>query len=62
MKENLLVLQVQITCTSASGELQKLKAQQEEFTTLAAVHGQICNQCTSKCSHQNHMKTKAVWI
>ncbi|KAL9984201.1 hypothetical protein ACROYT_G006472 [Oculina patagonica] len=43
MKDTLLVLQVQIT--SASGELQKLKAQQEEFTTLSAVRGRICNRC-----------------
>ena len=42
MKENLLVLQVQVA--SACGELQQLKAQQEELTTLAAVHGRICNR------------------
>ena len=41
MKDNLLVLEVQIT--SASGELQKLKALQEELTPLVAVHRWICN-------------------
>ena len=51
MKDNLLVLEVQIT--SASGELQKLKAHQEELTPLVAVRGQICNRC-----HQSgHIKT-----
>ena len=51
MKENLVVLEVKIT--SASGELQKLKAQQEELTPLAAIQGWICNLC-----HQSgHMKT-----
>ena len=43
MKENLLVLHVQIT--SASGQLQKLKAEQQEFTSLAAIRGRICNRC-----------------
>ena len=41
IKEILLVVQVQIT--SALSELQKLKAQQEEFTTLAAVNARISN-------------------
>ena len=41
--ENLHVLQEQIT--SASGQLQKLKAEQQEFTSLAAIRGQICNRC-----------------
>ena len=51
MKDNVLVLEVQIS--SASGELQKLKAQQDEFMPLAAVRGRICNRC-----HQaGHMKT-----
>ena len=51
MKENLVILEVQIT--SASGELQKLKAQQEELTPLAAIRGRICNRC-----HQSgHTKT-----
>ena len=51
MKENLVVLEVQIT--GASGELQKLKAQQEELTPLAAIRGWICNRC-----HQSgHTKT-----
>ena len=51
MKENLLVLNVQIT--SASGQLQKLKAEQQEFTSLGAIWGQICNRC-----HQTgHTKT-----
>ena len=40
MKENLLVLEVQIS--SASGELQKLKAEQDELTPLAAIRGRIC--------------------
>ena len=43
MKENLLVFHVQIT--SASGQLQKLKAEQQEFTSLAAIRGRICNRC-----------------
>ena len=51
MKDNLLVLEVQIT--SASGELLKLKAHQEELTPLAAVRGRIFNRC-----HQSgHIKT-----
>ena len=51
MKENLLVLEVQIS--SASGELQKLKAEQDELTPLAAIRGRICNRC-----HQSgHTKT-----
>ena len=51
MKESLLVLEVQIS--SASGELQKLKAEQDELTPLAAIRGRICNRC-----HQSgHTKT-----
>ena len=51
MRENLLVLEVQIS--SASGELQKLKAEQDELTPLAAIRGRICNRC-----HQSgHTKT-----
>jgi len=51
MKENLLVLEGQIS--SASGELQKLKAEQDELTPLAAIRGRICNRC-----HQSgHTKT-----
>ena len=51
MKENLLVLEVQIS--SASGELQKLKAEQDELMPLAAIRGRICNRC-----HQSgHTKT-----
>ena len=51
MKENLLVLEVEIS--SASGELQKLKAEQDELTPLAAIQGRICNRC-----HQSgHTKT-----
>ena len=51
MNENLLVLQVQIT--SASGQLQKLKAEQQEFTSLAAIRGRICN----RCHRSGHTKT-----
>ena len=51
MKESLLVLEVQIS--SASGELQKLKAEQDKLTPLAAIRGRICNRC-----HQSsHTKT-----
>ena len=39
--------------SSASGELQKLKAEQDELTPLAAIRGRICNRC-----HQSgHTKT-----
>ena len=31
--------------SSASGELQKLKAEQGELTPLAAIRGRICNRC-----------------
>ena len=51
MNGNLLVLQVQIT--SASGQLQKLKAEQQEFTSLAAIRGRICN----RCHRSGHTKT-----
>ena len=51
MKENLLVLHVQIT--SASGQLQKLKAEQQEFTSLAAIRARICN----RCHRSGHTKT-----
>ena len=51
MKDNLLVLEVQIT--SASGELQKLKALQAELTPLAAVRRWICNWCYES----GHIKT-----
>ena len=51
MKENLLVLHVQIT--SASGQLQKLKPEQQEFTSLAAIWGRICN----RCHRSGHTKT-----
>ena len=51
MKENVLVLHVQIT--SASGQLQKLKAEQQEFTSLAAIRGRICN----RCYRSGHTKT-----
>ena len=51
MNENLLVLQVQIT--SASGQLQKLKAEQQEFTSLVAIRGRICN----RCHRSGHTKT-----
>ncbi|XP_078366476.1 uncharacterized protein LOC144650626 [Oculina patagonica] len=51
MKENLLVLEVQIS--SAVYELQKLKSEQEKLTPLAAIRGRICNRC-----HQSgHTKT-----
>ncbi|KAL9979392.1 hypothetical protein ACROYT_G017048 [Oculina patagonica] len=51
MKENLLVLEVQIS--SAVDELQKLKSEQEKLTPLAAIRGRICNRC-----HQTgHTKT-----
>ncbi|KAL9968278.1 hypothetical protein ACROYT_G026632 [Oculina patagonica] len=51
MKENLLVLEVQIS--SAVDELQKLKSEQEKLTPLAAIRGRICNRC-----HQSgHTKT-----
>ena len=51
MKENLHVFEVQIS--SASGELQKLKAEQDKLTPLAGIQGRICNRC-----HQSgHTKT-----
>ena len=51
MRENLLVLEVQIS--SASGELQELRAEQDELTPLAAIRGRICYRC-----HQSgHTKT-----
>ena len=50
-QENILVLQGQIT--SASGEFQQLKAQQEGYITSAVNRGHICNGC-----HQSgHTKT-----
>ena len=51
MNENLLVLKLQIT--SASGQLQKLKAEQQEFNSLAAIRGRICN----RCHRSGHTKT-----
>ncbi|KAL9988280.1 hypothetical protein ACROYT_G002711 [Oculina patagonica] len=51
MRENLLVLEVQIS--SAGDELQKLKSEQEKLTPLAAIRRRICNRC-----HQTgHTKT-----
>ena len=51
MKENLLILRVQIT--SAAGILQKLKAEQQEFTSSAAIRGRICH----RCHRSGHTKT-----
>ena len=56
MKENLLVLEVQIT--SASGELQKLKAEQDELTPIAAIRERICNRCYQISHTQTTCKSR----
>ena len=56
VKENLLILEVQITI--ASNKLQKLKAEQDELTLIVAIRGRICNSCNQSGNTQTTCKSR----